>query len=140
MFENETKHPDYTVSFEVLWSGCMQFVKFILAGNQCSNFKTSIVKKNKKTFDYWLIIGSCLDHHWCSSHYTVSHVRNKNFNIQGRSPNVVKYFPYHKELLLKERIRSLWEQILSFKRSSNFEKGRNGRKSLFDPVVSLSCA
>ena len=31
---------------------------------------------------------------------------------------------YHKELLLKERIRFLWEQILSFKRSSHFEKGR----------------
>ena len=24
-------------------------------------------------------------------------------------------FPYHKELLLKERIRSLWEQILSLR-------------------------
>ena len=32
---------------------------------------------------------------------------------------------YHKELLLKERIHSLWEQILSFKRSSHFEKDRN---------------
>ena len=34
-------------------------------------------------------------------------------------------FPYLKELLLKERIRSLWEQTLSFKRSSHLEKGRN---------------
>ena len=34
-------------------------------------------------------------------------------------------FPYHKELLLKERIRSFWEQILTFKRSFHFEKGRN---------------
>ena len=34
-------------------------------------------------------------------------------------------FPYHKELLLKERIHSLWEQILSYKRSSYFEKGSN---------------
>ena len=41
-------------------------------------------------------------------------------------------FPYHKELL--------WEQILSIKRSSHFEKGRNWRKSLFDLVVSLWCA
>ena len=49
-------------------------------------------------------------------------------NDQGRSP---------KELLLKERIHSLWEQILSFKRSSHFEKGRNWRDSLLDPVVSL---
>ena len=46
-------------------------------------------------------------------------------------------FPNHKELLLKERIRSLWEQILSFKRSSNFEKGRNCRESLLDTVVFL---
>ena len=28
--------------------------------------------------------------HWRSSHYVVTHVRNKNRNIQGRSPNVVK--------------------------------------------------
>ena len=49
----------------------------------------------------------------------------KIVHIQGRSPNVVSDFPYHKELLLKERICSLWEQILSFKRSSNFEMGRN---------------
>ena len=39
----------------------------------------------------------------------------KLVHIQGRSPNVVSDFPYHKELLLKERIRSLWEQVLSFK-------------------------
>ena len=52
----------------------------------------------------------------------IMHLRTcviKNSNIQGMSPNVV----YYKELLLKERIRSLWEQILSFKRSSHFEKG-----------------
>ena len=29
-------------------------------------------------------------YHWPSSHYAVTHVRNKNSNIQGRSPNVVK--------------------------------------------------
>ena len=33
-------------------------------------------------------------------------------------------FPYLNDLLLKERIRSLWEQILSFKRSSNTERDR----------------
>ena len=38
-------------------------------------------------------------------------------------------FPYYKELLIKERIRSLWKQILSINRSSNFEKGRNRRES-----------
>ena len=42
------------------------------------------------------------------------HIHNKNSNIQGSSPNVV----YHKELLLNERICSLWEQILFFTRSS----------------------
>ena len=36
-----------------------------------------------------------------------------------------------------KRIPSLWEQILSFKRSSHFEKGRNWRKSLLDLEVSL---
>ena len=49
----------------------------------------------------------------------------KIVHIQGRSPNVVSDFPYIKELLLKERICSLWEQILSFKKKSHFEKGRN---------------
>ena len=34
---------------------------------------------------------SCLmDKHGRSSHYAVTHMRNKNSNIQGRSPNVVK--------------------------------------------------
>ena len=28
--------------------------------------------------------------HWRSSHYAVTQVRNKNSNIQGRSPNVLK--------------------------------------------------
>ena len=46
------------------------------------------------------------DIHWHSSHYAVTHVRNKNSNIQGRLPNVVSDFQYHKELILKERICS----------------------------------
>ena len=37
-------------------------------------------------FEVWLLVFS----HWRSSHYAVTHVRNKNSNIQGRSPNVVK--------------------------------------------------
>ena len=45
--------------------------------------------------------------------------------------------PYHEELFLKERIRSLLERILSFKRNSHFEKGRNWRESLLDLVDSL---
>ena len=55
----------------------------------------------------------------------VTHVHNKNKYIQGRSLCDKSVFPYHKRLLIKERIRSLWEQILSFKRSSHFEKGHN---------------
>ena len=35
------------------------------------------------------------------------------------------FFTYPKELLVKERICSPWEQILSFKRSSHYVKGRN---------------
>ena len=34
------------------------------------------------------------------------HVRNRNSNIQGGKGD----FQYHKELLLKEIIRSVWEQ------------------------------
>ena len=51
------------------------------------------------------------------------HVRNKKSNIQGRSLIMRKSdFPYYKELLIMERILSLWEQILSFKRSSHLKK------------------
>ena len=64
--------------------------------------------------------------HWRSSHYAVTHVRNKTSRILGRSPNVVKVsFRTIRNCSLKERIRSLWEQILSFKRSSHFEKAHN---------------
>ena len=38
--------------------------------------------------------------------------------IKGGHLMLLKGFPNHKELLLKERISFLWEQILSFKRSS----------------------
>ena len=55
----------------------------------------------------------------------LTYVHNKNSNIQERSPNLASDFPYHKDLLLKERICTLWEQILSFKRSSHFEKGHD---------------
>ena len=43
-------------------------------------------------------------------------MRNKKSNQGGHCDK--SDFPYYKELLIKERIRSLWEQILSFKRSS----------------------
>ena len=46
---------------------------------------------------------------WRSSYYAVTHVRSKNSIIQGRSSNVVKViFPYHKELLVKERVSKVF--------------------------------
>ena len=48
--------------------------------------------------------------------------------------------PCHKELLLKEGIRFLWEKIPTFKKSSQYEKGRNWIESLLDPVAPLWCA
>ena len=54
--------------------------------------------------------------HLRSSQYTVTHERNKRgVTLCGKSK-----FPYYKELLIKERIRSLWEQILSFNRLKSF--------------------
>ena len=60
----------------------------------------------------------------CDSHIgvppitQVTHVPDKNSNIQGRCPNVVKNdFPYKNELLLKYEV--------FFKRRSHYEKGRN---------------
>ena len=40
--------------------------------------------------------------HWRSYHYAVMHMRNKNSNIQGRSPSVVKVFTIAKGTALKE--------------------------------------
>ena len=69
--------------------------------------------------------------HMRSSHYTVTHVRNENSNIQRRSPNVIKVI-YHtiRNSLLKKRNRSLWEQILFFKRSSPFWKGTQLKRTI----------
>ena len=66
----------------------------------------------------------------------ITHVRNKIVTFKGGHLCDISDFLYYKELLIQERIRSLWEQILSFKRSSDFEKGRNQRGSLLDRVVS----
>ena len=63
-------------------------------------------------------------------------MHNKNSNIQGRSFCDKTDFPDYKELLIKERIRSIWEQILSFKIISHL-KSDAIEKSLLDPVVSL---
>ena len=64
--------------------------------------------------------------HWGSVHYAVTHLRNKHSNIQERSPNEVKViFLNYKELLFRQEFAPSWGQILSFKRSANFVKGRN---------------
>ena len=73
----------------------------------------------------------------------ITHLRTciiKIATFKGGHPMCKIYFPCHKEHLLMERIRSLWEQILSIKRSSHFEKRCKWRESLLDPVVSLWCA
>ena len=76
--------------------------------------------------DVLKVIDSCHMFHWRSSHYTVTHVRNKNSNIQGNSPNLVKVIflqgtgPKGKNSLPLGAIGS----IFSLKRSSHFEKGR----------------
>ena len=70
----------------------------------------------------------------------VTHVCNKIVTLKDVTLCDKSVFPYNNALLLKERIRSLWEQILSFKRNSHFEKGCNCREALLDTVVSLWCA
>ena len=41
--------------------------------------------RGHSTFNY-----TCLTSHWRSSHYAVTHMRNKDRQIQERSPNVAK--------------------------------------------------
>ena len=66
--------------------------------------------------------------HWRSSHYAVTHVRNKNGNIQVRPPKVVKVIfhtiPYGTALKGKNSPPS-GSKFFPSKRSSHFEKGRN---------------
>ena len=85
-------------------------------------YRVKYSSEPSSTSIYW----AC-EQRWLSQDSACSNeMLNKNSNIQGRSPDVVKViFSYFKELLIKERIRSLCEQILSFKTSSHFEKGRN---------------
>ena len=61
----------------------------------------------------------------CKGFAPITHVRNKNSNIPGRSVTQCgkSYLSYQYIVLLKERICSLREQILSFKSNSHFEKG-----------------
>ena len=49
------------------------------------------------------------DQQWRPSHNAVTHMRNKNSNIQGRSPNMVKEIFHIIRNFLKGRIRSLRE-------------------------------
>ena len=55
----------------------------------------------------------------------ITHVCNKNSNIQRRSQCGKSDFPYQKELHLKERICSTLKQVLSIKRSSHYGKECN---------------
>ena len=48
--------------------------------------------------------------HWLAP---ITHLHNENSTHSSEVTYVASDFPYHKELLLKERIRSLWELILS---------------------------
>ena len=53
-----------------------------------------------------------------------THVSYKNSNIKGRSLNLINMiFHTIRNCSQSERIRSLWERILPFKRRSQFEKG-----------------
>ena len=61
------------------------------------------------------------------------HVCNKNSNIQGRSPNVVKVI-FH---TIRNCSGSKLKERISSQNGSHFEKGRNLRESLLDLVVSL---
>ena len=64
----------------------------------------------------------------CNAAKTQSHdietVRTCVIKMDIFKRNVAYCFLYHRGLLLKERIRSLREPILSFKRGPHFEKGR----------------
>ena len=59
-------------------------------------------------------------------------VNSKEVNLCDKSD-----FPYYKELLIKEIIRPLWEQIISFKRSSHAKRDANEENHFLDSVVSL---
>ena len=64
--------------------------------------------------------------HWHSSHYAVMHARDKNSNIQGRSLNVViVIFHTIRNFSQSKEFAPSGSKFFLFKRSSNFEKGRN---------------
>ena len=89
-------------------------VYYTLAGIESERVVFFFLKKIRRAFEFdpfrfglvtkgyisLIIVFIVHHHHWRSSHYAVTHVRNENSNIQGRSPYVVSDFPCHKELLL----------------------------------------
>ena len=68
---------------------------------------------------------------------SLPHVGNKNSNFQGSSPNAVKFISIPLRTTLIGMISLPLEANFSFKRSSQFKKGRYCREFLFDAVVSL---
>ena len=61
--------------------------------------------------------------HWRSTDYAgYAHALEKYYHSREVTLCDKSDFPYYKELFIKERIRSLWEQILSFKRSSHLKR------------------
>ena len=76
--------------------------------------------------------------HWRSSHYAVTHVRNKNSNIQGRSPNMVKVlFHTIRYCSLRKEFAPSGSKFFPLREVPIFKKGHNRRGSLQDPIVSL---
>ena len=80
--------------------------------------------------------------HVRSFHCAVTHVRNKNGNIKGRSPYVVKviFHTKRKVLLCKGKNSFPLRAISVLSEKFHFKQGRNWRKSLLVPVVYLWCA
>ena len=75
--------------------------------------------------------------HWSSSNYAVTHVRNKDNNIQGRPPNVGKViFHTIRNCSYRKEFAPYGSKFFPLK-NSHYENGRNLRESLLDPVVSL---
>ena len=54
----------------------------------CKKYQMSCAGRNISNFS----IEICS--HWRTSHYNITHMHNKNRNIQGRSPNVVKVIKF----------------------------------------------
>ena len=102
---------------------------FIRTNDKWCQPKTNFYTRRKFTLESMsnLFFNACATKryvHWCISHYAFTHVRNKNNSIQVMSPNVVKviFHTIRNCSKRKERSRSIWEQILSFKINSHLKK------------------